>query len=153
MEIMGLIVIVILVALGIFFAVNLKMQQQDREIKQTYSDDQLASNFLSTFLQTDTGCSADTIEKMIQDCAIENRTSCQGKSSCQYVDYAAKKYLNQTLDVWGSKYKLNISGMKKEVVYNNSCGSKDERDSKFRLISIYQAGYRGTVIIRMDVCE
>ena len=151
MEIMGLIVIVVLLTLGMFFVVSFKTQQPTRTIKQSFDDDQLASNFIISFLKTNTECRLYTIQDMIEDCTVERRIMCEDLDSCQYVNRSAEIFLNETLAKWEKKYKFEIEGMKEEVVFESNCKERQEKDVAFQPMTIWK--YHKTVIIKLDVCE
>ncbi|MBC8500599.1 MAG: hypothetical protein ISS25_01020 [Nanoarchaeota archaeon] len=151
MEIMGLIVIVILLTLGMVFIVSFKTSQPKREVKKSYEDDQLASNFIIAFLKTNSDCRKHTIENMIQDCAIEKRINCNGLSSCKYVNETINVFLDKTLKKLGKKFKFEIEGVSEEILFEADCTADQEKDSAFQPISLYP--YPGTIVIRMDICE
>lgn len=152
-EIMGLIVIVILLTLGMVFTISLKADQPKKEIKKTFNDDQLSSNFILAFLETSTGCRSYNMEHMIQDCAVENNTPCDGLTSCKYLNKTLKTFLGKTLDVWGTKYALKIEGMALEIKFNSSCGPDDDKDTTFQPVSISRYGYFDTATIWLDICD
>ena len=94
MEVMGLIVIVVLLILAIFFVVAFKTSQPGKKIQNTFSDDQLSAKFLISFLKTSAGCRDLTIEDLIQDCAVERRITCMGLDSCTFVNKTTFIFIN-----------------------------------------------------------
>ena len=151
MEIMGLIVIVILLTVGMFFIVSFQASKPRIEVKQNFEDDQLASNFILSYLRTNTDCRKYTMEDMIQDCAVERNINCDDLSSCEYVNVTLQLFLNKTLVNWSKDYRFNISGMSVPIIFNNSCGQGREKDSAFQPISLYP--YSGLVTVKLDICE
>ncbi|MFH1770456.1 MAG: hypothetical protein ABH828_02765 [archaeon] len=152
-EIMGLIVIVVLLTLGMLFTISLKSTQPKKEIKKTFNDDQLSSNFILAFLETSTGCKNYNMENMIQDCAVENNTPCDGMNSCDYLNKTMDTFLKKTLDVWGTKYGLRIEGLPMEIKFNSTCGPNDDKDTTFQPVSLSRYGYFDTVTVWLDICE
>ncbi|MBU0471768.1 MAG: hypothetical protein KKF89_05220 [Nanoarchaeota archaeon] len=151
MEIMGLLVIVILLTLGMFFVVSFKTQTPKRDIKTSYEDDQLASNFIITLLKTTSDCTKYNMEELIQDCAAEKRLRCSDMDSCTYVNQTINDLLGKTFEKWGKKFRFEIENMNEGISFESNCGSQDEKDSAFQPISLYP--YPGTIILRMDICE
>ncbi|NQU98093.1 hypothetical protein HQ533_01385 [Candidatus Woesearchaeota archaeon] len=149
MEIMGLIVIVILLVLGMVFMVTLQTNRPKNEIKTSYEDDQLASNFIISFLKTNSECRGYTMEELIQDCATGDRLGCGG--SCKYLNQTLHDTISKTLDVWGKKYRFEINMPNSNIVFNSSCDADDEKDSAFQPISLYPQ--TGTVVLKLDICE
>lgn len=154
MEIMGLVVIVILLTLGMFFITSLRSQEPKSEIKKNFEQDQLAANFIVSFLKTNSDCKKYSIENMIQDCAVEKKLRCNNLDSCDYVNITSEIFLNKTMHHWQKRYMLEISGMKDpndNIFFSKECAKTDERDSAFQPISLYP--YPGTVMVQMDICE
>ena len=149
-EIMGLIVIVILLTLGMFLIITFQASKPKPEIKKSFEDDQLASNFLLSFLKTG-ACGKNTMENMIQDCAVERKITCGGMDSCKYINETAKIILNKTMDEWSKKYSFDIEGTSEEIKFENSCNRTLEGDSAFQPISLYP--YPGTVVLNIYLCE
>ena len=146
-EIMGLIVIVVLVTLGMFFMVSFQSQEKQPDIKTNYQDDQLASNFLLTFLKTNSDCRNYNMEDLIQDCATDQVITCRGLDSCQYINITSEYLLNETLETWGKRYRFEVD----DIVIENNCNSSHERDSAFQPISLYPRPTN--VILSIDICK
>ncbi|MFC2135435.1 hypothetical protein ACFLTH_12550 [Bacteroidota bacterium] len=151
MEIMGLIVIVILLTIGMFFIISFKTQTSQPQVKKTYEQDQLASNFLIAFLKTDSGCSNLDLKKLVQDCAADQNINCKGKDSCEFVNNTMNIILKNTFDEWGKNYSLTTNGMGTKDINFDYCHENANRESAFQPISLYP--YPGTVTMKLDLCN
>jgi len=157
MEIMGLVVIVVLVTLGFFFYIIFTAGKNNSSIKKDFEDDQLASNFVISFLKTDVGCKDYTIETLIQDCAGPSQNiECGGITSCDLIETLSQVYINNTLKKWGKDYNLTIempgSPVKESVSYERDCSaSKYNVVSAWQPISLYP--YKRTARVKLDICQ
>jgi len=149
-EIMGLIVIVILVVLGFLVYIILSSMAPKNDIT-TETTDELAQNFLTSFVKTDTNC-GHSMTKLIRDCNLDQQIDCGGIDSCGFVQETAVDLLNQTLEVWGYAYYFEIPRMG----FNHSnphkvCGINSNRGTQgFEMISLYG---RGDVVLTLDICR
>ena len=112
MEIMGLVVIVILITLGLFFVVKFIITKQPSEIKKSYTRTETAANILNTLLKTTAeDCYGMTVKDLLVDCAksdnIEtNQVKCENTDqdySCEYVLDITKTIFDETLVEWGNQ--------------------------------------------------
>ena len=115
MEIFGLVIIVILVAVGLLFAVTIITKtpvSEERKIKESVQ----AANFLNTALGTSIPeCGNRELRQVLQDCAlagVENGRwigagECDdGKNSCEKVQEFLSLMLRDTFVAWGKNYDL-----------------------------------------------
>lgn len=153
MEIMGLVVIVILLTLGMFFMIAFRTNKTEKEIMKTYDDDQLAANFIISTLKTSATCGKFTMEDLIQDCAVEKKINCSGMLSCNYVNHTMNMFVNQTLKKWGKKYNLTIitPSNNENITFVDNCTRSDEKTSNLQPINLYP--YPGTVRVKLDICK
>lgn len=105
MEIMGLVVIVILITLGMFFVVKFMINKPPSEIKKSYTRTELAANLLNTLLKTTSeDCYGMTVKDLLVDCAENKDTECENaKPSCEYVLTITKTIFDETLVKWGNQ--------------------------------------------------
>lgn len=109
MEIMGLLIIVILVSLGMFFFILFQTSSGnvDNSPKKEYAYNELSTSFISTLLKT-SAC-GETIDALITDCATYRRIRCGfGVDSCQKVEEVTLDILNKTIDLWNLAYGFEI---------------------------------------------
>lgn len=148
-EVMGLAVIVVLVALGLFFVIALSLNNDPEQPKQEFTNSQLAKNFLTSFVRSDTPCGS--MADLIQDAAVQNNLQCNGVSSKEYVNQTAAYYLEQTLDVWGYTYNFSIPRAGIEIIPGEDCTSdRDKWGTGYQPLSAYPYG---DIDIFLDLCS
>lgn len=112
MEIMGLAVIVILLALGMYYVAKFTVFKTQPTTSQTSRQREIATGFVNTLLNTNAGCTgssanyAKLIEQMVQP-QYSNINGCTGSLS-DHFKTSVRRILSQTLDLWGYKYKLSL---------------------------------------------
>jgi len=67
MEIMGLAIVVVLLVLGMLFAVRFVLFKEPKSYRQDYTTTQLAANMLNTLLKTTTNCNGLSIKELLQE--------------------------------------------------------------------------------------
>ena len=123
-EILGLMIIMVLIALGVLFAVKYVFLAPKTEIKQEFTEKNIALNMLDVMLGTDVLCNTNhiSIQNLLIDC---NRyppngiIMCGSASSCTFVENEIKSIFASTLDKWGNKYKFKINNAVK--LENGEC--------------------------------
>lgn len=145
-EIMGLAIAMILITIGILFATVFLMKQSDEKFN-IILDQELASNTLSSILQTTTNCNGQTIENLIIDCAGERRFLCSGSYSCDFVRNELKVLLDRTLSAQKRNYFLNFKTSDEIFFFGEKCQS--QQTSSTAQIPVY-----GELIsVRLDLCR
>ena len=114
MEIFGLVVIVILLAIGLLFAVIILTKTPSTEVQRVKESVQ-AANFLNTMFSTTTQCDKKTVRDLLQDCALATQdwsgaNKCNGKTTCQVMQELIDQMLKETLGKWGKNYEYSITG-------------------------------------------
>jgi len=111
MEIMGLAIIMILVALGLLFAVQWMTKSPKQQVQRA-KESVLAANFLNTMLSTTTDCNKRTVRELLQDCALTSGiTKCpDGKDSCTESHDIMAQLFDQTFKQWNLKYHFAMKG-------------------------------------------
>jgi len=111
MEIMGLAIIVILVSLGLLFAVRFMLKPQSQQAERAKAP-VLVANFLNTMLGTTTPCNKRTVKELIQDCALTGgSTMCpDGQHSCDEARDIMSALFDDTLKAWHKDYHFSMSG-------------------------------------------
>ena len=116
MEIFGLVIIVILLAMGLLFAIVILTKSPSREVQRVKESIQ-AANFLNTMMGTSSmGCGKRAVRQLLQDCALSTKewvgaASCDdGKNTCETAKIMMDTMLEETLGKWGKNYRFFING-------------------------------------------
>jgi hypothetical protein len=111
MELMGIVIVVLLVTLGIFFAIKYQPGSGTDVSALTLSEDQqMASNMIGAVMRTSSQCQNQRFHALFQDCGGLKGIYCGSDSygcsgdSCSYLKCTMQHLLNDTLDVWGKNY-------------------------------------------------
>jgi hypothetical protein len=120
MEIAGLIIIVILITLGMLFALIFFMQKEPPE-KKTFVRKGLAYSTMGALLRTSVQCTAVGVESismidLLEDCAQlkqvgSNEYHCLEQADddiCQFTEREIKQLLEATIASWNKQYILSI---------------------------------------------
>jgi hypothetical protein len=150
MEIMGLAIIIILVSLGLLFAVQWMLKQP--AIKPVHRAKQavVAANFLSTALGVTTECNERTIRELLQDCALTGGvTKCGPATSCDFARDKLDDLFNATLDAWGQPYFFEVRGPAtvQGIRYNEPCPG--EREQKIHPLPVGAGGLRIELVLEL----
>ncbi len=87
MEIMGLAIVVVLLIMGMLFAVKFILFKPQESYREDYTTTQLSANLINTILNTDTNCKGISVTKLLQDASKDNPSiDCYGYESGYYVN-------------------------------------------------------------------
>jgi hypothetical protein len=127
-EMMGLVVIVLILAVGFLFLVAYMTGKGKQESSQeVYQKELLAYNTIGSILQATSGCRGLSIAELIDDCSSFNEINCFGFDSCAYASGEIIKILNATLNKRNQEYyfyvidaaeKLKIAAGSGECLHN-----------------------------------
>lgn len=112
MEIFGLVLIIILVTLGLLFAVVVLTRPSDTGVSYV-KESMMASNFLNTMLSTTAvGCGSRTLRNVLQDCGSSSTPSMcsNGMNTCEFAKEVVGHMLDRTLREWGKDYQFFVEG-------------------------------------------
>ena len=116
MEIFGLVVIVILLAIGLLFAIIILTKNPSNEVARVKESVQ-AANFLNTMMATTSqDCAKRSVRELLQDCAVSNAEwigaslCANGKTTCKTAEDMMSMMLQETLGKWGKQYQFYIKG-------------------------------------------
>ncbi|MBI4449344.1 hypothetical protein HY641_04950 [Candidatus Woesearchaeota archaeon] len=158
MEIMGLTIIILLVSIGILFAIGI-ISKPTEDIKRGYEQKQLAVNFLTTLLDTTSGCQLNTFRQLLMDCATDRIVTCPGGlDSCSYAKTSFRTIFSRTLDPIRKGYYLSVDGPQAvKSITQGSFGTSatptpcpGERDQATQPIPTLGGG---TIITRLEICD
>ncbi len=149
-EIMGLIVIIILVVIGFFIYIVLSLNSDNNEPKQEFENDQLAQNFVTSLVKTDTACEYSVAE-LVKNCRLGKNISCSQPNACIYLNSTVQQILEKTLNIWGYAYLLEIQA--NDLIYTNKeCSENSNKGTQgFELISLYPQA--ADVLVTLDICR
>ncbi len=154
-EMIGLAIVVILIVLGMFIAIRLKMIEPPTNTQKEYAQTQLASNFLNTLILTNTDCGDRLMRELLIDCADTGAINCpDGKDSCKKADEIMDKILSQTLVKWQKKYLLTLRKTENLKIgiddKSSDCNKNMERSMPG--IYYYNLPQQGTLTVQLDLC-
>jgi len=104
MEIMGLAIVVVLLVLGMLFAIKFVLFQPQQTYRKEYTETQLAANMLNTMLNTNTNCNDLSIGELLQDAskAAPDILNCPGPTNSEVF---VKEKINNLLTQLNQKLK------------------------------------------------
>ena len=113
MEILGLVIVMILISIGVLFAVKYVILAPDKNIKGEFTQRNIAQNTLNVLLNTDVECNDAfvSIQDLLVDCIrFGGIISCSGKVSCEYSKAKINKIFTETLIKWGNNFYFEAEG-------------------------------------------
>ena len=150
MEIMGLAIVVVLIALGMLFAVKFVLLKEDTGYRKEYTTTQLTANMLNTLLYTNTNCSGISVSELLEDASkYTHSIRCNDPVDSQKfvnktINYLLFKTLNQTLH---KDYYFKASTQDKELVEAGKSFSRRVRERKTHFLPTDV----GTITIILDI--
>lgn len=154
MEIMGLAIVVVLIVLGMLFAVRFFINREPAEFKSRFTNKQLAQNIVTAFLNAKTeSCHGMSITELLQDCGQSASVTCEDGTtgSCEYVRDAAGLILSQTLEGWKAEYSFKVYFSDDATNPIFTLGSDCSGDSEPGWG--YTPASTRTIYTRLDVCS
>lgn len=160
LEIFGLVMIVVLVALALLFVIVVMSKAPDRE-EQRIEESLQAANFLNTALSvTLPECNDRAVRQLLQDCAMAGfqdgrfigaGTCSDGVDTCEKLRSSLDGFLRQTFGVWGSNYVLfmnNSVSVEQIKINRGSCPGEREGSSRPEVV---RPGFN--VIVTLHLCK
>jgi len=134
MEIMGLAVVVVLLVLGMLFAVRFVLFKETPTYRKEYTETQLAANMLNTLLNTnvDSNCSHIAIGELLQDASKINPdiTCTNNDKSDVFVADALNIMLSRMNSTLKKDYYFKASTATKDIVELGSLDDYRVRERK-----------------------
>lgn len=150
MEMFGIAFVVILVALGMLFAVRFAVRKPASTAKEQFTQKELAQNFVTTLLTTSTGCRNTGMTELLEDCGTFQLIDCNGVDSCTYSREMIGDILENTLNAWNRAYRFEAKTSTDQLVYFEN---EPERCVESRPGWGYiPLGAGGTLVVRLDIC-
>lgn len=165
-EIIGLVIIVILITLGFLLYVGFSLAKETRTTNQYVGQTQLGQTLVNSLATTDITCGSSpaAVEDLIRD-AVTGRGGSLPCDAIQEVETFFALMLGQTLDVWGTNYRLYVGerdGLSVDphpdfrVFQNPSippeerCSDRSDRTADIYLIQLFPDP--GQVELRVEQC-
>lgn len=168
MEVMGLTIVVILMAVAMLFVVGKMINRTPSETMQSYLDQEMAANMLNSLLKTSTGdeCRGADFTELFQDCAVYypvGNIRCEPGSipSCKYLeDKINNTILKNTTMRWERPHRIIawVEGKEDEPVLElmyKEC-SPDEIGYEFQHLETKLSPIPtdvGTLNIEFNICS
>jgi hypothetical protein len=165
MEIMGLMIVVLLLIVGVLFAIKFVVLKKPTEVRQTFSRTQLASNMgLAIMASTTYDCRGTAIKDLLIDCAEwpeEGGTiTCDdGRKACNYVNETINGIINKTFNAWKTKYymiagtRMHRIGQSDQIIYFYHPDCNPEKPRPGESESFFLPTNRGMLTLKIFVCE
>lgn len=157
MEIMGLVIVVILIALGILFALRFSLSAEKTDLRQEVVESELGSHMLNAMLSTTTNCTHNpiTLAELYQDCSVANTIVCNSqRKACEEARFASEFIFNKTLDAWGKDYYFTIEGaasFQAQSLLNISNNGPCQR--LYELKTVPLPTRVGTALLKLYICK
>ena len=164
MEIIGLVFIVILVAIGMLFYVRFGAKT-DTNIKKDFVQKELVTSSLNALIQSRTDCGNLKFEDMIKHLASNTRTvycddyGLKTINPLEFLNETTTDIFNQTLSKWGKEYSLvvrlslsddnNVFKISESENFQKICSRKRKDSSLFFLPQEFQ----GKIYINLEICS
>ena len=157
---MGLAVIVILLALGIFFVTKFTVLNQEPSLAQSSQRKSIAIGFVNTLLSSDANCGTSaTFSDLIEAMADPENTlfRCKGEDLNTHFDESIKSILDNTLEKWNKDYEFTVifppqvsKDVKDILIRSDLCKTTRKRDagSIFPIKTDFGADIR----VQMKIC-
>jgi hypothetical protein len=152
-ETMGLLVIVILISLILFFVLSFSLKNKTTEgqtDKQEFKQTQSVSNFGTTMLETTSGCKR-TIRELLTDCAYTHEITCDGLNSCESANQTITQILDLTLNKWGYDYNMTVQTSQGVNVLSVATGCEVSKSSS-KEMTPFGTNY-GSMTITIKTCN
>jgi hypothetical protein len=148
LEIFGLAIVVILIALAFLFAVQFFLFIPDQDAVRPVKESAMAANFLGSVLGATTDCYGRDVKELLQDCALSGVLECPGGvNSCFYSEQEIRKMLDASLGSWKKSYFFSITGMPDEISIGSKCpGEKEFRQNPV----VIRPGY--DIMVTLEIC-
>jgi hypothetical protein len=149
-EMMGLVVIVLILAVGFLFVFASVARGGQREsAQQIYQKELLAYNTIGSIIQANTGCGTDnTFADLIDDCVYIYDNPC-GVDSCDYLGINLLHILNKTLGVRNQEFYFYVlDANNQEAIYINEPCTGDRASAT----QPYTSRLGKEIIIGIDIC-
>ena len=178
MEVMGLVIVVILLSIGMLFAIRFVIMKKPTDYKSEFTQTEMASNMLSTLMKTTAPVDPTTIseykchglsfKELFQDCGDHHEDPGQlitcddlAKNSCDYIETYTNDVLTKTLVKWNIGYEFTATVKTaatdpEEIIssmpWESTGGCPGVKKHKSYPIPIDAAGTK-VLTLSLDICD
>lgn len=161
MELMGLAIVVMLLALAFIFVVKFVILKDPADQTSAYRESELAASFISTMLATNArDCTQPTYSTLIADCASGysdgGRIECNQQRSCAYMSDRLDDVFTATFDTWRVPYFFtvftNLDDPENTQLVDLSKGSPCTGDRRFKTQPLPLSS-GSTVYLGLYICD
>ena len=152
-EIMGLVVVVILIAVGLLFFIAFVVMAPKSETLSKTTTSVVASSTLNSLQYTTTTCRGLSVQDLLLDCATRQAIVCGNENSCYFANHTIAYILNRTLTIQERKFAFSadVDGTPLETVsINTGCTKSKERENAYQPL---RTVYGSLLTISLDVCR
>lgn len=146
-EIMGLIVIVILITVVLFFILSFDLTRPiEPPPTLTFQQIEIKESLGITLIETTTLCNKKTIGELLADCAYTKEIDCGGTDSCTYANDTIEDLVSQVLDRTGANYSITVSPEDNSAILTNisKTGCNINTAKRHETIPTYWKTYLGS---------
>ncbi len=149
-EVMGMVVVVILIAVGLLFFIAFVVLRPQSELEQRVTTSVVASSTLNSLQYTTTTCRGLNIQDLLLDCATRGAIVCDNEHSCSYVNRTIAYILDKTLTVQDRSFvfEADVDGESLPVGINSGC--RGERENAYQPL---RTTYGSLLTLYLEVCR
>jgi hypothetical protein len=162
-EIIGLAIVVILLILGSTFVIKFIIGTKPPEYKKDFTQSQLASNMLNTFLETTAKDCPYKMKDLLQSCGSNTNIICDKAqpniAPCDYVKQEAETIFKNTLfdtniHVWMTQYYLSFYPPNNQEFHLSSLSSSENPCKTDKESDMYTIPTKsGPLSVTLDICS
>jgi len=154
MEIMGLAIIVVLIMLGVLFAIRFVLLAPEEDVAGEFKESELVAKAVPVMLQTHTDCHGATMAALLEDCATTASFRCPSGSSCVHAKRLFAQYFKDTFDAWNREYEFKVSGNRRVedlALSRGACNAAASRASEYAQTPVPTAA--GIITVSFRLCR
>lgn len=160
LEALGLVIIIFLMALGIFFMVSIVSKENKESIQVNPQNIKLAQNTIDAIKNIDVPCSGNVIDRkipiseLIQDLSFYNRIYCNSTDSKTYARLLINNILNKTLADRSKAYSFSIQMGGDDLILpivNQNCTDNMQGEQGYQALPL--PGNAGNVVMKLYICS
>ena len=159
MEALGLVIIVFLMALGIFFMLTVSTENTKKALQINPQNANLAQNMVDAIKNIKLECPGTFIKRkvelseLISDLAYQHSLRCNSTSSIEYTEDAIGNILNETLVRWGKPFVFRITEGSHDYIRITTLGCSESSPGNQGYQPFPLPHNVGTVEMKLFICN